>query len=117
MKRKLITLTILAVTTAAVLGAQTFQGWSLNFMMEAFWSAGQTNAFFLGAYQQMVAAGFPCYTWHGSAEPTAQPLCYYDPTNTNSGVIVSPSSANHGPNMPPDPWDWKAAKRSVTAAP
>jgi hypothetical protein len=80
-------LLLLSAVTAISLGAQGFQGWSLNWIMEAFWSAGQTNILFLGAYQQMVAAGFPCYTWHGAGAPTSpQPFCYYDSNNTNSGA-------------------------------
>jgi hypothetical protein len=39
------------------------------------------------AYAQMVADGDACYAWVGGGTPDSQqPGCFYDPSNTNSGV-------------------------------
>ena len=39
-------------------------------------------------YQAFKDNGAPCYSWHamtGAETPSAQPACFYDPSNTNPG--------------------------------
>jgi hypothetical protein len=66
---------------AALASAQSFGFWSFNLFLYFEFASNPTG------YAEFVADGSPCYAWVGGGEPdSAQPACFYDPTNTNSGA-------------------------------
>ena len=58
--------------------------WVFNVWLFLLFVSGPNNA---GVYASMVASGSPCYRYMAAwgNDPSPQPVCWYDPTNTNSG--------------------------------
>lgn len=60
--------------------------WVLNgilylWFLQGLWTGDYT------LYKSAVAAGYPCYAvLNGTTPSTPQPVCFYDPSNTNQAV-------------------------------